>query len=257
MSDGDGAPAWVGDLLRRFAAGAGACAPVQALWLHGSLALGGFVDGRSDIDLVALTARPLSRAEERELISLHRRLVAADPRAAALHCAYLDAGSLAPSDLAHPAWAHRRWLRRPVGAAVRLELLAAGRVLHGPAPADVLPAQPPGALREAARRETLAFWTPTARRSTPWLRDAWVEAGLTGAARALALLEDDAPIGKDEAIARLAGLGVPGWLVADLAARRAGHGTAGGPAARLRRARVARREMRRLLALLADAGGRR
>jgi hypothetical protein len=41
-------------LLGRFAADAGDVVPLIALWAHGSLALGDFVPGRSDLDLVAL-----------------------------------------------------------------------------------------------------------------------------------------------------------------------------------------------------------
>ena len=42
-------------LLDRFADDAGGVVPLAALWAHGSLALGDFQPGRSDLDLVALT----------------------------------------------------------------------------------------------------------------------------------------------------------------------------------------------------------
>ena len=43
-------------LLDRFTADAGRAVPLEALWAHGSLALGDCQPGRSDLDLVALTS---------------------------------------------------------------------------------------------------------------------------------------------------------------------------------------------------------
>jgi predicted nucleotidyltransferase len=42
-------------------------APIEAVYLHGSAALGAYEQGRSDVDVVAVTSRSLSRDERRAL----------------------------------------------------------------------------------------------------------------------------------------------------------------------------------------------
>ncbi|MGH3384394.1 MAG: nucleotidyltransferase domain-containing protein [Nocardioidaceae bacterium] len=67
-------PAEVSDLLDEFAVSLGAAGGLVGLYVHGSLAMGDFRIGISDLDLVAVVERPV---DEGELVPLHRRLVEA------------------------------------------------------------------------------------------------------------------------------------------------------------------------------------
>ena len=64
-------------------------ADVEGVYVGGSLASGDYHPGTSDLDVVALTRTTPTRRGRRRLRSLHRGLVATDPSARALHCAYV------------------------------------------------------------------------------------------------------------------------------------------------------------------------
>jgi hypothetical protein len=65
------------------------------LYLYGSLAIGGFKPGRSDIDFLAVTAAELSPAELAALQGMHRRLAAGpSPWAGELEGSYIPAAAL-------------------------------------------------------------------------------------------------------------------------------------------------------------------
>lgn len=53
------------------------CGP--ALYLHGSVVLGDFRQGWSDIDLLCLTERPLSREQAETLVRLRQKLLQEEP----------------------------------------------------------------------------------------------------------------------------------------------------------------------------------
>jgi hypothetical protein len=100
----------------------------------------------------------------------------------------------------------------------------------------VIPPVPPAALREAVRRELSGYWTRALRRPRIWLRDNYVDLGLTILARAQATLNGDGLITKREAIARLDRFGVPPRLAAEIRHRREGQPVPVPPLYRLRRA---------------------
>ncbi len=77
-------------LLDRFLAGLAPLAPV-AVWAHGSLAAGDYVEGRSDLDLVAVLPPPVGPRTVWRLAVLHARL-RGEPLAGGLHCTYLTPG---------------------------------------------------------------------------------------------------------------------------------------------------------------------
>ncbi len=75
-------------LLDRFLAGLAPASPL-AVWAHGSLAAGDYVEGRSDLDLIAVLPHPPSPGAVWRVAVLHNRL-RAEPLAGGLHCAYLS-----------------------------------------------------------------------------------------------------------------------------------------------------------------------
>ena len=83
-------PGGARDLVADFAELVRPVADVTAFWVGGSLATGDYQPGRSDLDLVALVAAPLGTAQQDQLLTaLHTTLLAEQPLAAGLHCAYL------------------------------------------------------------------------------------------------------------------------------------------------------------------------
>ena len=87
-------PDETGLLLDRFAAEAGGAVPLTALWAHGSLALGDYQPGRSDLDLIALIETAPTPAQQEDLQRVHEALHDQVPLAQKLHCTYVAAGRL-------------------------------------------------------------------------------------------------------------------------------------------------------------------
>lgn len=136
------------------------------LYLTGSLAIGGFNPGRSDIDFVAVTAGEISTAELAALKEMHRRLGELPNRwALRLEGSYLSAAALRRYDRAHrdhphlsngspdlaverhdTDWVVQLWVTRQHG-----------RRLYGP-PADMLIDPIPAAELIAAVRELFFYW---------------------------------------------------------------------------------------------------
>ena len=178
--------------------------PLQAkgFHLHGSLALGGYHHGISDIDLVVLLAHPLT-AEERRLVTVAHH--EAGPLLAAAYV--LDA---ADDEQPHPTWTHGWQGDRRVSLITRAELHLAHPEVW-PEIADV-----PGVVAAEVRRA----W----RRQPPatWLKTEYVDLALTSVARARLTRQSGRLTSKDEAIAQLALLGVPPRLATAVADRRQG-----------------------------------
>ncbi|MCF3964551.1 nucleotidyltransferase domain-containing protein [Streptomyces fuscigenes] len=206
-------------LLGRFTA---ALPPyVTDLWAHGSLAMGDYQEGRSDLDLVAVLApgtAPDARRRE-ELVSVHR-VVARDALARNLHCTYLPAASLGDASLDHLTWAHGEAFERPVTPVTRRELLDAGRVLRGRPPKAVLPLLREGELAAFVRADLRTYWYERAAEPELWSEDIWVTLGVLTMARATVLLREDRLITKGEALAELARMGAPSDVVEDVRALR-------------------------------------
>ncbi len=210
----------VQQLLERFAADAGRVLPLVALWAHGSLALGDYRPGRSDLDLVAVTAAPVAAPLRPDLRRVHEALRAQVPLAAKLHCAYMASSELADAGRRHPTWAHGELFDRLVSPVSRRELSLGGLCLSGPEPAALLPAVTDQELADYIRRDLRDFWYPATGRPRLWLRDIWVDLGMLTLARATVTLRDGRLISKKEALDVLAGMAAPADVVSDIYQRR-------------------------------------
>ncbi len=200
-----------------FAAEVRAGAGVVAFYVGGSLALGDYQPGRSDLDLVAIIEAPLSRSEQRSLTALHQRT--AEPK---LHCAYVPRAEVDDVDRPHLAWAHQELFRRPFSGIARAELLRGGITVYGPLPADLIPPVSAAGLVRAARTELAGYWRRALRFPRRWRTDLHVDLGLTTLARADATIFEGRLLTKSEAIARLPSMGVPEALADQIAGRRRG-----------------------------------
>ena len=139
---------------------------VSDIWLHGSLATGDHRPGVSDIDVVAITTRPLDASDVGDVERLHRHLDTTWP-GSALGCTYVDAARLSTPEASHPTWTHGRCVERRLSAMVRAELLDHGRTLLGREPAAVLEPMSRDDVRDAVRQELTGYWSWAVRR--PWL----------------------------------------------------------------------------------------
>jgi hypothetical protein len=230
-------------LLDGFVASLPSVVPLRAVWLHGSLALGDFQVGRSDLDLIAVLDGPI--ADAGALVALHRSVEAAHPLAEGLHCSYLQVDQLADASLKHPTWAHREYFDRPVTAVTRRELALGDLSIYGPAPSSLLPATTDAELAAFIRQDLETFWYPAATKWKRWRQDVWIDLGLITVARAGVTLGDGSLITKREALELLPALGAPTAVVDDIQQRR--YGVAGGSTGvvwRLRRGLLARRFVR-------------
>jgi hypothetical protein len=225
-------------VLKRFVSEIRPAVPTVAVWAHGSLALGDFQPGRSDLDLVAVVEVPLDSEQRDRLAGIHQRLVDEEPAAVELHCSYMVRTALSEAETGHVTWAHSMLLERPVTPVTRRELLDGGLILHGPAPTELLPPLAPGQLEDFIRRDLAEFWLPATRRPRLWMRDIWVDLGLLVLARAAVTLRDGRLITKGEALAELLELGAPADVVRDIHERRYANPE---PISRLRRIRRAMR----------------
>lgn len=207
-------------LLDRFMADVGHVVPLVALWAHGSLALGDFQPGRSDLDLIALVSTTISDAQKRELERTHKELVGAVPLADKLHCSYVVRAELADVSRSHVTWAHGELFDRRVSPVSRRELCQGGLCLLGPAPATVVPTVTDEELADHIRADLRDFWYPKTDRPELWLRDIWVDLGLLTLARATVTLQQGRLITKKEALEVLAELGAPADVLRDIYQRR-------------------------------------
>jgi nucleotidyltransferase-like protein len=207
-------------LLDRFMADVGGVLPLAALWAHGSLALGDFQPGRSDLDLVALTESAMTRAQEQDLRRMHEALHCQVPLAEKLHCAYVVRSELDDTTQVHPTWAHGELFTRIVSPVSRRELNQGGLCLLGPAPAAVVPPLTDQELADYIRGDMRDFWYPATARADVWLEDIWVDLGLLTFARATVTLREGRLITKREALEVLASLSAPAGVVRDIYQRR-------------------------------------
>jgi hypothetical protein len=207
-------------LLDRFSAAASRVVPLEALWAHGSLALGDFQPGRSDLDLVALVAATITSPQRDELERVHEALISELPLAEKLHCSYVPRSGLADVSRTHVTWAQSELFDRTVSPVSRRELSLGGLCLFGPAPADLIPPVTDQELADYIRADLRDFWYPATARPEPWLRDIWVDLGLLTLARATVTLQQGRLITKKEALEVLAELGAPADVLRDIYRRR-------------------------------------
>ncbi|MFP3986097.1 nucleotidyltransferase domain-containing protein [Streptomyces sp. E11-3] len=233
-------------VLKRFVSEVQLALPtVVAVWAHGSLALGDFQPGRSDLDLIAVVESPVDGAQRDRLVGMHQRLLDEEPAAAKLHCSYMARAALSAVETDHFTWAHRMTRERPVTPVTRRELLDGGLTLHGPPPTELLPPLAGGQLEEFVRRDLAEFWLPATGNPRLWLQDVWVDLGLLVLARATVTLRDGRLITKGEALMELRELGAPADVVRDIHARRYADPEPLSPLRRVRRAIRARAFLRR------------
>ena len=205
-------------LLDRFLSGLAPLDPL-AVWAHGSLAGGDYQEGRSDLDLIAVMDRPLTRRTTWRLATLHARL-RNEPLAGLLHCTYLTPDAVEDARRSHLTWAHQQLFKRPVTPVTRRELHTFGRVLHGKPPTGLLPPVLDLELDEFVVRDQRDFWRPKLAKAERWRHAPWVDVGLTTFARATATLRDGRLLSKREALELLPELGAPVEVVEDIRARR-------------------------------------
>ncbi|OQR63264.1 nucleotidyltransferase [Streptomyces maremycinicus] len=213
-------------LVDRFLDGLRDLDPV-AVWAHGSLAGGDYQEGRSDLDLIAVLAGPVTARTVWDLARLHARL-RNEPLAPLLHCTYLTPDRTADPERRHLTWAHSRLFRRTVTPVTRRELHDFGRVLYGEPPGALLPPVPDRALGDFVVRDQRDFWRPAVDEAHLWRRTVWVDLGLLTFARATVTVRDGRLISKRRALDELSALGAPPEVVADIARRRYDQGE--GPA---------------------------
>jgi nucleotidyltransferase-like protein len=231
-------------------------AGVVAFYVGGSLALGDYRPGRSDLDLAAVIERPLPRPARRALRAFHRSFALRYADAGKLHCAYVPRAELDDVSRPHLAWAHDEMFRRPFSGIARAELHQGGITVYGPPPAELIPPVPAPDLAEAARVELRGYWLGALGRRRRWRTDLHVDLGLTTLARAEATIEEGRLLTKSEAIGRLPSMGVPDTVVAEIARRRAGETVELTDAQRRERGAVVRRLMADGIARLAGEGRR-
>jgi hypothetical protein len=209
-----------GPVLRRFLADIGGVVPLVALWAHGSLALGDFQPGRSDLDLVALVATDISEPQRQRLEQVHRELMAAEPLAEKLHCSYVVRAQLPGAARDHLTWAHAEMYERTVSPVSRRELCLGGLSLSGPAPAGLVPPVTDAELAGYIRRDLEDNYLPATDRPELWLQDIWVDLGVITLARASVTLRDERLITKREAFEVARRLGAPPDVLDDIYRRR-------------------------------------
>jgi len=208
----------VQQLLDGFVTSVRQIAAIEAIWLHGSLALGDFQLGRSDLDVVAVVSSPPPAA----VADLHRRLIRTSPLAAKLHCSYLVAAELADPTVRHATFAQERYFDRPVTPVTRRELALSNLSLFGPPPSSLLPATSDAELAAFVRRDLRDFWFPVTRKRTPWYADIWVDLSLLTIARAHVTLTTGELITKRAALDVLPSLHAPATVISDITRRRYG-----------------------------------
>ena len=212
-------PDVVRPLLDRFATDAGGTLPLAALWAHGSLALGDYQPGRSDLDLVALIETAPASEQKQDLLRVHKALHSA-PLAEKLHCSYVVRSELDDTDRSHLTWAHGELFERIVSPVTRRELCQGGLSLLGPDPATVVPPVTDDELADYIRGDMRDYWYPKTVMPDLWLADIWVDLGLLTFARATVTLREGRLITKREALDVLAGLGAPRAVLRDIFQRR-------------------------------------
>lgn len=230
-------------VLDRFVSEVSALLQPVSLWAHGSLAMGDFQPGRSDLDLIAVIEQPLSPERTARLTEFHERLHRAEPAAEKLHCSYMSATQLADFERIHFTWAHGSVFPRDVSPVTRRELLQAGRVFAGKAPRDVLPDVTDTELADFVRDGLGGYWCKATGRVKIWRMDIWVDLGMLTYARSVVTLREGRLITKGEALDELSRLGAPAGVVADIRQRRyapEGEVRVAGPIWRVRRGLLTR-----------------
>jgi predicted nucleotidyltransferase len=237
-------PPDVAGLLGRLRDRLAAREDVLGVYVYGSLATGDYSPAASDIDVVVLVRHEPGKAMARELKRLHVALAGTGGPAGQLHCLYVAADAATDPERLCAYWFGDRMTRWQMKVLTQAELATAGIALHGPWPPPGIRPVPVAELKAAVHKEVTGYWQRASRGRGQWLRDSSVDHGLVVLPRAEAVLTTGDLITKGEAISRLAGFGVPDWLIGQIRGRRDGQPVTVGPAGRVSRAVLARRIMR-------------
>lgn len=196
-----------------------------AVWAHGSLGGGDYQEGRSDLDLIAVLAEPITARTVWRVGVVHARLREA-PLADRLHCTYLTPATADDPDRRHLTWAHQQLFKRPVTPVTRRELHAFGRVLLGAPPEKLLAPVTDRELADFVVRDQRDYWRRQLDRVDNWTQSVWVDLAMVTHARALVTLREGRLISKREALELLPALGAPAEVVEDIRRRRYGDAAA-------------------------------
>ena len=236
----------INDLVDQFRVRLDEVVDVQALWAHGSLAMGDFQLGRSDFDMVALVPTALDPRQRDAVQALHEDLTRRFEHGSKLHCVYLARDRADDAALRHPTWTQGELVDKPLTPVSRRELDLSGRVFDGPAPDHILRPVTGDELSTFSRTDLRDFWYPATAKRRLWLRAIWIDLGSITVVRAARALSEGRLITKAEALDRLPELGAPKPLADDIRARR--YGAPGLPLDRPLRAAQARRFVRTTIA---------
>lgn len=176
------------------------------LYLYGSLATGGFTPGRSDIDFLVVTGKPVSSAQIAGLEATHRRLWASgDPWAAKLEGAYLPIHSLRRPEHSGPSVPsvnEGRFYQAALGidwVIQRRVLREAEAVVEGPSLREWIDPVSDDELRSAVRALLGAWWEPMLRDPSRLGHAGYPAYAVLSMCRALRLMEGGGVVSKDEA----------------------------------------------------------
>jgi hypothetical protein len=194
--------------------------------------------------VIVLLRREPDKAMTRELTTLHADLAGTGGPAGQLHCLYVGVETASDPERLCTYWYGDRMTQWQMKLLTRAELAAAGVAVHGPWPPPGVTPVAVADIQAAVHEEVTGYWRRLGRRRRPWLHDSWVDHGLVVLPRAEAVLTTGDLITKSEAIGRLAGFGVPDWLVQEIRGRRDGKPVTVSTPRRLSRAVLARRIMR-------------
>ncbi len=130
-------------------------------YLRGSLALGGFDQETSDVDILVVTDRPVSEPEFEALARLHRLIPPGDNRYGLRYeVSYIDRVSIRrfePGQRRHPSIASDlpfdRWEHRPNWVLERWTVRERGVVIDGPDPKTLIDPISATEIRKAVREE--------------------------------------------------------------------------------------------------------
>jgi hypothetical protein len=192
---------------------------VPDLLVGGSLATGDYVQGVSDLDLVAIVGGPVDQERTASLVALHAELDKGLAPGTDLGCVYVDQNSLRDASVLHPMWTHGGLVHRTLSGIARAELVRHGFAVHGRPPSEVLPAMSDDEVRDAARAEILGYWRWASHHPAMWRSPVIADLGLTSMARGRWAMQNGSLLTKSDAIERAH---APQWLVDQLRARRHG-----------------------------------
>jgi hypothetical protein len=155
---------------------------IVGVYLRGSLALGGFDPATSDVDLLVVTERPVSKVESEALAALHNRIppTNADGAGRRYEVSYIDRVSIrsfGPSQRLHPRSGDEapfEWYEhRDNFVLERWTVRERGVTLLGPDPKTLIDQVSAGEIRAAVASELrirIDDWAGSAGRAPEWLR---------------------------------------------------------------------------------------